>query len=44
MGNDAVWDLKLVLISFRAFRNFFCSDSNFKPIAIMRDVTELILQ
>ena len=32
MGNKAVQVLKLVLISFLAFRYFFCSDCNFKPI------------
>ena len=32
MGNEAVQVLKLVLISFGAFRYLFCSDSNFKPI------------
>ena len=32
MGNEAVQVLKLALISFRAFRNFFCSDSRFEPI------------
>ena len=32
VGNEAVQILKLVLILFRAFMNFFCSDSNLKPI------------
>ena len=32
MGNEAVQVLKLVLISFGAFRYFFCSGCNFKPI------------
>ena len=32
MGNEVVQVLKLVLIFSRAFKVFFCSDSNFKPI------------
>ena len=32
LGTEAVRFLKLDLISFKAFRNAFCSDSNFKPI------------
>ena len=32
MGEEVTQVLKLVLILYRAFRNFFCSDSNFKPI------------
>ena len=32
VGNEAVQVLEFVLILATAFRNFFCSDSNFKPI------------
>ena len=32
LRNDAVQDLKLVLILIKAFRNLFCSDSDFKAI------------